>query len=97
MRAFRSILSVSYTHLLLHHDWTAFKAAEARTLPLYPAFEEQSDGTLRAVIHYKDYDCLLYTSQHGLVDPIFGVDVLRERRNLLGDQLHEVGVEVKER
>ena len=32
--------------------------------------------------------------QHGLVDRIFGVDVLRERRNLLGDQLHEVGVEV---
>ena len=32
--------------------------------------------------------------QHGLVDRIFGVDVLRERRDLLGDQLHEVGVEV---
>ena len=39
-----------------HHHWPAFKAAEARTLPLYPAFEEQSDGTLRAVIHYKDYE-----------------------------------------
>jgi len=32
--------------------------------------------------------------QHLLVDRILGVDVLRERRDLLGDQLHEVGVEV---
>ena len=43
-------------HILLHHDWTAFNAAEAQTLPLYPIFEEQTDGTLRAMIHYKDYE-----------------------------------------
>ncbi len=43
-------------HLLLHHDWSAFKPAEARTLPLYPLFEEQPDGSLRTVIHYKDYE-----------------------------------------
>ncbi|MDE5907096.1 MAG: phage portal protein, partial [Alistipes sp.] len=43
-------------HILLHHDWTAFNAAEAQTLPLYPIFEEQPDGTLRAMIHYKDYE-----------------------------------------
>ena len=29
-----------------------------------------------------------------LVDRILGVDVLRQRRDLLGDQLHEVGIEV---
>ena len=43
-------------HILLHHDWRAFNAAEAQALPLYPAFEEQADGTLRAMIHYKDYE-----------------------------------------
>ena len=43
-------------HILLHHDWRAFRAEEAHALPLYPLFEEQPDGTLRAVIHYKDYE-----------------------------------------
>lgn len=43
-------------HLILHHDWSAFRSAEARTLPLYPLFEEQADGTLRTVVHYKDYE-----------------------------------------
>ena len=32
--------------------------------------------------------------QNGLVDRVLGVDVLRERRDLLGDQLHQVGVEI---
>ena len=43
-------------HVLLHHDWTAFRSEEASTLPLWPLMEEQSDGTLRALIHYKDYE-----------------------------------------
>ena len=43
-------------HILLHHNWAAFKPAEARSLPLYPTFEPQQDGTLRAMIHYKDYE-----------------------------------------
>ena len=43
-------------HVLLHHDWSAFRPSEAATLPLYPNFEEQPDGSLRAVIHYKDYE-----------------------------------------
>ena len=43
-------------HILLHHDWSAFKPTEARTLPLYPNFEPQEDGTLRAIVHYKDYE-----------------------------------------
>ncbi|MEG0807460.1 MAG: phage portal protein [Alistipes sp.] len=44
------------THILLHPDWAAFKPKEARTLPLYPLFETQDDGSLRAIIHYKDYE-----------------------------------------
>ena len=43
-------------HVLLHHDWAAFRPSEAQTLPLYPCFEEQPDGSLRSVIHYKDYE-----------------------------------------
>lgn len=42
--------------VLLHHDWNNFSIEEARTLPLYPRFEEQADGTLRTMIHYKDYE-----------------------------------------
>ena len=43
-------------HIVLHHDWAAFDPKQARTLPLYPRFERQADGTLRAAIHYKDYE-----------------------------------------
>ena len=43
-------------HILLHHDWSQFNISEAVTLPLYPNFEKMSDGTLRSIIHYKDYE-----------------------------------------
>ena len=43
-------------HVLLHHDWSQFKISEAVVLPLYPNFEKMSDGTLRSIIHYKDYE-----------------------------------------
>ena len=43
-------------HVVLHHDWRQYRASEAVVLPLYPRFEPQPDGTLRSVIHYKDYE-----------------------------------------
>lgn len=43
-------------HVVLHHDWRQYRASEAVVLPLYPVFEPQPDGTLRAVVHYKDYE-----------------------------------------
>lgn len=43
-------------HILLHHNWDNFSEAEAVVLPLYPTFEQCSDGTLRTIIHYKDYE-----------------------------------------
>ncbi len=46
----------SSEHVVMHHDWRAYRASEAVTLPLYPAFEPQEDGTLRSVVHYKDYE-----------------------------------------
>ena len=43
-------------HIILHHNWDNFSAKDAISLPLYPNFERQADGTLRAIIHYKDYE-----------------------------------------
>ena len=54
--ATRCRLARDSAHILLHYDWSAFRPEEARSLPLYPAFEEQADGTLRTAIHYKDYE-----------------------------------------
>lgn len=60
-------------HILLHHDWRAFNAAEARSLPLYPAFEKQADGTLRTMVHYKDYEPMF--EHYGVPPYIAGFNV----------------------
>ena len=54
--ATRCRLSRDDRHVVLHHDWKQYRTSEAILLPLYPAFEPRPDGTLRAVIHYKDYE-----------------------------------------
>ncbi len=59
-------------HVVLHHDWQAFRSTEARTLPLYPLFESQEDGTLRTIVHYKDYEPLF--SHYGVAPYIAGLD-----------------------
>lgn len=64
------------THALLHHDWRRFSPAEAQTLPLYPLIERHADGTLRTLVHYKDYEP---TFQHYGVPPYiagFGVSAI---------------------
>ena len=60
-------------HILLHHDWSQFRADEARTLPLYPVFEQRDDGTLRSVIHYKDYEPMF--THYGVPTYIAGFNV----------------------
>ncbi|MCH5335461.1 MAG: phage portal protein [Alistipes sp.] len=60
-------------HILLHHDWRRFDPAEARTLPLYPLFCQQSDGTLRSIIHYKDYEPMF--THYGVPPYIAGLGV----------------------
>jgi len=60
-------------HVLLHHDWAAFDPDEAVSLPLYPLFEEQSDGTLRSVIRYKDYEPMF--EHYGVPPYIAGFNV----------------------
>ena len=61
-------------HILLHHDWAAFKPAEARPLPLYPQFERQEDGSMRSIVHYKDYEPMF---EHYGVRPISRVSASR--------------------
>ena len=60
-------------HILLHHDWSRFRLNEAVSLPLYPLFEEQSDGTLRSIIHYKDYEPMF--THYGVPTYIAGFNV----------------------
>lgn len=63
-------------HILFHHDWRSFDPAKARTLPLWPRFEPAADGTLRSVIHYKDYEPMF---EHYGVPPYiagFGVSAI---------------------
>jgi hypothetical protein len=60
-------------HILLHHDWAHFRQSEALSLPLYPNFEKQSDGTLRSIIHYKDYEPMF--EHYGVPQYIAGMNV----------------------
>lgn len=60
-------------HILLHPDWSRFRPEEARSLPLYPRYEEQMDGTLRTMIHYKDYEPMF--RHYGVPAYIAGMNV----------------------
>ena len=59
-------------HVILHHNWRVYRSSEAQRLPLYPNFEKQTDGTLRSVVHYKDYEPLF--SHYGVAPYIAGLD-----------------------
>jgi hypothetical protein len=54
--AVRCRVAKDSAHIILHHNWDNFNENQALYLPLYPNFEQQADGTLRAIIHYKDYE-----------------------------------------
>lgn len=71
--ASRCRLSRDSEHVLLHHDWSQFRAEDATKLPLYSKFEEQKDGTLRSVIHYKEYEPMY--SHYGVPKYIAGMGV----------------------
>ena len=58
-------------HVVMHHDWRQFRQTESCTLPLYPCFEQQDDGTLRSVVHYKDYEPMF--SHYGVAPYIAGL------------------------
>jgi hypothetical protein len=71
--ASRCRLSRDGEHVILHHDWNAYRAADAHTLPLYPRFEQQKDGSLRSVVHYKEYEPMF--SHYGVPKYIAGMGV----------------------
>lgn len=54
--ASRCRLSAESSRVVMHHNWNLYKPSEATSLPLFPYFEERADGTLRSVLHYKDYE-----------------------------------------
>ena len=60
-------------HVLLHHDWREYSAALAEKLPLYPDFSRAKDGTLRSMIHYKDYEPMF--ENYGVPAYIAGMNV----------------------
>ncbi len=60
-------------HILIHPNWSQYKHNEAKVLSRYPLFEEQSDGTHRAVIHYKDYEPMF--EHYGIPQYIAGLNV----------------------
>lgn len=59
-------------HVVLHHDWSSFRMTQARVLPLYPRFERCDDGTLRSVVHYKEYEPMF--SHYGVAPYVAGMD-----------------------
>ncbi len=54
--ATRCRVAADSAHIVMHHDWANFHDVESVVLPRYPLFEQAADGTLRTMIHYKDYE-----------------------------------------
>ena len=71
--ATRCRVAIGSDHSILHHDWSHFRASESRSLSLYPRFERHSDGSLRSIIHYKDYEPMF--SHYGVPQYIAGMNV----------------------
>ncbi len=71
--ASRCRLARDSQHVLIHHDWSQFNPSEAISLPLYPNFERQDDGSLRSMIHYKDYEPMF--DHYGVPAYIAGMNV----------------------
>jgi hypothetical protein len=59
--------------IVLHHDWTRYRSAEARRLPLFPDFERCGDDLVRSVVHFKDYEPMFV--HYGVPSYIAGMNV----------------------
>lgn len=71
--ASRCRVSKDRNNIILHHDWNQYTAIKAKSLPLYPRFEQMSDGTIRSLVHYKDYEPLF--ENYGIPPYIAGLGV----------------------
>ncbi len=71
--ASRCRVAADSEHIILHHDWSRFKSSEAVTISLYPNFSAAEDGTMRTMIHYKDYEPMF--EHYGVPAYIAGLNV----------------------
>lgn len=72
--ASRCRLSRDGKSVILHHDWTQYRPAEAKRVALYPNFDIDKTGRLRrSMIHYKDYEPMF--DHYGVPSYIAGLDV----------------------
>ena len=60
-------------HVLLHHNWREYTPKNTKKLPLYPLFEKTKDGTMRSVLHYKEYEPMF--ENYGIPTYIAGMNV----------------------
>ena len=60
-------------HIILHDDWRNFTAKTAQKLPIFPEFKKSGNGTLRSIIHYKDYEPMF--ENYGVPPYIAGMNV----------------------
>lgn len=59
--------------ILMHHDWSNFSIKTAKKLPIFPEFRRSSNGTMRSIIHYKDYEPMF--ENYGVPPYIAGMNV----------------------
>ena len=66
-------LSKDKHHILLHHNWQESLPKNVKKIPLYPVFEKAKDGTLRSILHYKEYEPMF--ENYGIPTYIAGMNV----------------------
>lgn len=54
--ASRCRIAKDNSRVVLHHNWASFSLKDAVSIPIFPNFESRADGTMRSIIHYKDYE-----------------------------------------
>ena len=67
----RVVRADSDTHIVISKDWDNHLAEYDVTLPIFPAFEQQKDKTLRSIIHLKDYEPMY--QHYGVPDYVAGL------------------------
>ena len=66
-------LSKDKQHILLYHNWQEYAPKNIKKIPLYPVFEKTKDGTMRSIIHYKEYEPMF--ENYGIPTYIAGMNV----------------------
>ncbi|MBQ5693430.1 MAG: phage portal protein [Alistipes sp.] len=67
----RVVKADSDTHIVISKDWNNHLTEYDVTLPIFPAFEQQSDKTMRSIIHLKDYEPMY--QHYGVPDYVAGL------------------------